>query len=56
MLLVIVRTVVPTKSDSDVIVYWYISPQMELSFFVLKILHEGFFTLKICMPIDIAKL
>ena len=24
-------------------------------FFVFKILHEGFFTLKICMRIDIAK-
>ena len=28
---------------------------MEHSFSFLKILHEGFFTLKICIRIDIAK-
>ena len=35
--------------------YWYIAPQMEHSFSFLKFLHECFFTLKICMSIDIAK-
>ena len=34
-------------------IYWYIAPQME-QFFVFKILHEGFVTVKICMHSDIA--
>ena len=37
------------------ICYWYIAPQMEHSFSFFKILNEGFFTLKICMRIDVAK-
>ena len=45
----------PLVADLRLFYNWYIAPQMEHSFSFLKFYIKVFFTLKICMRIDIAK-
>ena len=45
----------PELDSSHYLVLLFYCTSNGTQFFVFKILHEGFFTLKICMRIDIAK-
>ena len=48
-------TIIASCERHGLIAYWSIAPQMEHSFSFFKTLHEGLFTLKICMRIAMAK-